>query len=50
MYYQLIIINDCLNRQPDPTLANPYQKPKRQCILCKYNIEVDYKVRHLSID
>ncbi|XP_054164941.1 28S ribosomal protein S18c, mitochondrial-like [Oppia nitens] len=28
---------------PDPTLANPYNKPKKLCILCKYGIKVDYK-------
>lgn len=30
-------------------MANPFEKPKAQCILCKYNIEPDYKnVRLLS--
>lgn len=30
-------------------IANPYEKPKAQCILCKHNIEPDYKnVRLLS--
>ncbi|KAF7491648.1 28S ribosomal protein S18c [Sarcoptes scabiei] len=29
--------------QPDPTLENPYLKEKPQCILCKYNIQIDYK-------
>ncbi|CAG2121908.1 unnamed protein product, partial [Medioppia subpectinata] len=28
---------------PDQSLANPYRKAKRVCILCKYGIEVDYK-------
>lgn len=32
--------------QKDKQFVNaptPYQKPKRQCILCKYKIQVDYK-------
>ncbi|RWS02579.1 28S ribosomal protein S18c-like protein, partial [Dinothrombium tinctorium] len=28
---------------PNTNLENPYAKQKKQCILCKYNIEVNYK-------
>nr|CAG4650686.1 EOG090X0N7H [Sida crystallina] len=28
---------------PAEDMTNPYEKEKRQCILCKYNITVDYK-------
>nr|CAG4651537.1 EOG090X0N7H [Simocephalus serrulatus] len=28
---------------PVENLSNPYQKEKRCCILCKFNVQVDYK-------
>nr|CAG4643672.1 EOG090X0N7H [Ilyocryptus agilis] len=28
---------------PLSDMANPYQKEKRCCILCKYNVKADYK-------
>lgn len=30
--------------EPDFTMENPFVKEKRQCILCKYKIQLDYKV------
>ncbi|KAJ8917828.1 hypothetical protein NQ315_010737 [Exocentrus adspersus] len=34
---------------PDFDMENPFEKEKQQCVLCKHNIEVDYKnVRLLS--
>ena len=30
--------------KPDVSLENPYLEEKQQCILCKYGIELDYKV------
>nr|CAG4645990.1 EOG090X0N7H [Lynceus sp. MCZ IZ 141354] len=34
---------------PISDMANPYEKEKRQCVLCKYKVPVDYKnVRLLS--
>ena len=32
-----------LNFQPIQNLSNPYQKEKRCCVLCKYDVKVDYK-------
>lgn len=29
---------------PDTDMDNPYVKEKVQCILCKYKVELDYKV------
>ncbi|EFX77265.1 hypothetical protein DAPPUDRAFT_305829 [Daphnia pulex] len=29
--------------QPAQNLSNPYQKEKRCCVLCKYDVNVDYK-------
>nr|CAH0108539.1 unnamed protein product [Daphnia galeata] len=29
--------------QPIQNLSNPYQKEKRCCVLCKYDVKVDYK-------
>ncbi|XP_077544014.1 mitochondrial ribosomal protein S18C isoform X2 [Haemaphysalis longicornis] len=29
---------------PHPDMENPFQKERRLCILCKHNIDVDYKV------
>nr|CAG4649891.1 EOG090X0N7H [Scapholeberis mucronata] len=28
---------------PVENMENPYKKSKRCCVLCKYNVEVDYK-------
>ncbi|XP_077544013.1 mitochondrial ribosomal protein S18C isoform X1 [Haemaphysalis longicornis] len=28
---------------PHPDMENPFQKERRLCILCKHNIDVDYK-------
>ena len=30
--------------QPVPDMENPYKKKSVQCILCKYKIELNYKV------
>lgn len=30
--------------KPDASLENPYLEEKQQCVLCKYGIELDYKV------
>ncbi|RWS21656.1 28S ribosomal protein S18c-like protein [Leptotrombidium deliense] len=29
--------------QPTPNMENPYKKEKKQCILCKYGVQLDYK-------
>ncbi|CAH1155836.1 unnamed protein product [Phaedon cochleariae] len=39
----------CSTDAPDFNMENPFEKDKQQCILCKQNIQVDYKnVRLLS--
>ncbi|KAK3096048.1 hypothetical protein FSP39_022480 [Pinctada imbricata] len=30
--------------QPATDIPNPYAKPQRKCILCKYNVPLNYKV------
>ncbi|XP_060528421.1 small ribosomal subunit protein bS18m [Cylas formicarius] len=37
------------NDEPDFDMENPFEKEKQKCILCKHNLQVDYKnVRLLS--
>ncbi|XP_039303894.1 28S ribosomal protein S18c, mitochondrial [Solenopsis invicta] len=48
-YYNSIKINVVMENDMPIELENPYIKEKQQCILCKLNIEPDYKnIRLLS--
>nr|XP_023021763.1 28S ribosomal protein S18c, mitochondrial [Leptinotarsa decemlineata] len=43
------IIRSCSTDVPDFDMENPYEREKRECILCKHKIQADYKnVRLLS--
>ncbi|KAJ8950247.1 hypothetical protein NQ314_007952 [Rhamnusium bicolor] len=33
----------CSSDVPQFDMENPFEKEKQECLLCKYNIEVDYK-------
>ncbi|KAJ8972820.1 hypothetical protein NQ317_008737 [Molorchus minor] len=36
-------LRTCSSDVPQFDMDNPYEKEKAECILCKYNVKVDYK-------